>query len=138
MRQKGFATLEVILMVMVIGILASVAVPRFNAVTAAANTAKIQADLSTLDSTAAIYFMREGKNPTTLSDVADYVRGASGELKPPSGKCYIKGTLSDVPSGDYSFTSDSTTGECQACLGTDKHTAADFYVEKSGKGDGEG
>ena len=49
MNQRGFATLEVILMVMVIGILASIAVPRFNAVTTAANTAKIQADLSTID-----------------------------------------------------------------------------------------
>ena len=49
MNQRGFATLEVILMVMVIGILASIAVPRFSNVTASANTAKIQADLATID-----------------------------------------------------------------------------------------
>ena len=45
MNQKGFATLEVILMVTVIGILAAVAVPKFTDIAAKANTAKIQADL---------------------------------------------------------------------------------------------
>ena len=42
MNQRGFATLEVILMVVIIGILATVAVPRFTDVTTKANTAKIQ------------------------------------------------------------------------------------------------
>lgn len=55
MNQKGFATLEIILMVMVVGILATMAVPQFEKVTASANTAKVQSDLAAINSAAAIY-----------------------------------------------------------------------------------
>ena len=88
MNQKGFATLEVILMVTVIGILAAVAVPRFTDVTAKANTAKIQADLSTLDSAIAIYYMEKGVYPSQLSDLKDYVQDI-GNLKPPTGTACV-------------------------------------------------
>ena len=88
MNQKGFATLEVILMVTVIGILAAVAVPRFTDVTAKANTAKIQADLSTLDSAIAIYYMEKGVYPSQLSDLKDYVQDI-GNLKPPTGNAFV-------------------------------------------------
>ena len=67
MGQKGFATLEVILMVVVIGILASIAVPRFTSVTTAANTAKIQADLTTIDTAIATYYMEYGTYPANIA-----------------------------------------------------------------------
>ena len=89
MNQKGFATLEVILMVTVIGILAAVAVPRFTDVTAKANTAKVQADLSTLDSAIQIYYMDKGSYPTKIDDLTDYVQDITN-LKPPTGKVFIK------------------------------------------------
>ena len=93
MNQRGFATLEVILMVMVIGILASIAVPRFTNVTTAANTAKVQSDLSVLDTAAAIYIMENGTptTNTTLSittDLKDYLQDASS-IKPPIGDVYV-------------------------------------------------
>ena len=133
MRQKGFATLEVILMILVIAILASIAVPRFSAVSASANTAKIQADLSTIDTAIALYFMREGKYPDKLGDLDGYLNsvGTSGNLKPPSGKCYIVGQddPQTIPEGGYKFTeADTKTGEKRAALGT--YTAESFAVEK--------
>ena len=135
MRQKGFATLEVILMILVIAILASIAVPRFSAVSASANTAKIQADLSTIDTAIALYFMREGKYPNSLGDLDGYLNnvGTSGNLKPPSGKCYIfgvgEGKAQDVPTGGYTFkVIDTNTGEKRAALG--EYTAESFAVEK--------
>ena len=84
MNQKGFATLEVILMVVIIGILATVAVPRFTDMTTKANTAKIQADLSTLDNAIEIYYMDKGEYPDDISDLGDYVKDV-GNLKPPTG-----------------------------------------------------
>ena len=106
MNQRGFATLEVILMVMVIGILASIAVPRFNSVTTAANTAKVQSDLATLETAAAIYAMENGNTKTPLSittDLEPYLKDASN-IKPPKGDVYnteeTKGILS-VSAKDY-------------------------------------
>ena len=131
MRQKGFATLEVILMVMVIGILASIAVPRFTSVTTAANTAKIQADLSTIDTAIAVYYMEHGSYPTQLNQLSDYLRGADGNLKPPSGQCYLDGstTAVDVPDTDYTIQAASGNDEARAICGT-SNTAEKFYVPK--------
>lgn len=131
MRQKGFATLEVILMVMVIGILASIAVPRFTSVTTAANTAKIQADLSTIDTAIAVYYMEQGSYPTQLNQLSDYLRGTDGNLKPPSGQCYLDGstTAVDVPATEYTIQAASGNDEARAICGT-SNTAEKFYVPK--------
>ena len=107
MNQRGFATLEVILMVMVIGILASIAVPRFNSVTAAANTAKIQADLSTLDTAISLYYMDNGSYPdegniTAESPLKEYIKDI-GNLKPPTGSAYIDGKETPISSSATSY-----------------------------------
>ena len=129
MNQRGFATLEVILMVMVIGILASIAVPRFTSVTTAANTAKVQADLTTIDTAIAVYYMEHGSYPTQLSQLGDYLRGASGELKPPSGKVYLSENAVDVPGTEYTIQVASGNNEARAILGAN-NTAEKFYVPK--------
>lgn len=107
MNQKGFATLEVILMVTVIGILAAVAVPRFTDMTAKANTAKVQADLSTLDSAIAIYYMEKGSYPANKTALSDYVQDIEN-LKPPTGKVFIKGTSDAQSITNTDYTIDST------------------------------
>ena len=131
MNQRGFATLEVILMVMVIGILASVAVPRFNEVTTAANTAKIQSDLSTIDTAISIYYMDNGEYPTEVSQLTDYLKDAD-KIKPPTGKAYIEGKAEAIPTADkYGITevAENSNEEARAILGTYK--AGDFYKDKT-------
>lgn len=133
MNQKGFATLEVILMITVIGILAAVAVPRFTDVTAKANTAKIQADLSTLDSAIAIYYMEKGEYPKSLSDLSPYVQDV-GSLEPPTGKAFIQGKSDSIPSGGYKIgTVDSAS---RAMLGS--YTVKDFSKNTSNSTDNSG
>ncbi len=128
MNQRGFATLEVILMVMVIGILASIAVPRFTSVTTAANTAKIQSDLTTIDTAIAIYQLEKGSDPSDIAnDLKPYLRGAA-DLKPPSGKCFIEGTESNVPETTYAITTPEGETEKRATLGG--NTAEKFYTQK--------
>lgn len=128
MRQKGFATLEVILMVMVIGILASIAVPRFTSVTTAANTAKIQADLTTIDTAIAVYIMENG-TPTSapaLSDLDNYLQDATN-LKPPTGQqAYITGTPTAITGSSY-LIQDKGSGNVKNYRATlDGHTAGEF------------
>ncbi len=128
MNQRGFATLEVILMVMVIAILASIAVPRFNSITTAANTAKVQSDLSTLDTAAAIYAMENGTSKSTLSittDLKDYLQDAS-TIKPPLGDVYVDSNdqkLTITSSMSYNVAKQSD-GEYRATL--EGHTAGEF------------
>lgn len=136
MNQRGFATLEVILMVMVIGILASIAVPRFTSVTTAANTAKIQADLSTIDTAIAVYYMEHGSYPQNFpNDLSEYLQDATS-IKPPSGKVFIRGTSDkeekDIPkNAKYEFSDDKSRAVLKID-GTAK-MAGDFTMQKSAK-----
>lgn len=106
LNERGFATLEVILMVTVLGILSAVAIPRFTAITTSANTAKVQADLSTLDTAIALYQMDNGKAPKSISDLGDYVQDID-DLKPPAGNVYVKGEETDLSSASYDITNDN-------------------------------
>ena len=135
MRQKGFATLEIILMVMVIAILASIAVPRFTSVTTAANTAKVQADLTTIDTAISIYIMEKGTTPApTLDNLKEYLQDADN-LKPPTGKFYVNGEAKEINvttyavsqvEGDYRATFDGkTAGKFTNKASTTTTTATD-------------
>ena len=119
--QKGFATLEVILMITVLGIISAVAIPRFVGVTTTANTTKVQSDLSTIDTAIALYYMDKGQYPNGLSDLGDYIQDVD-TLKPPTGKIYVDGDETDMPDTKYSIISisnaDSTTNsEKRAAIG---------------------
>ena len=128
MNQRGFATLEVILMVMVIGILASIAVPRFNNITTAANTAKVQSDLATIDTAVAIYIMENGSAsvPTTVSGLKDYLQDAEN-LTPPKGDVYIDGEAKPVPASNYII--QQVDNDYRATLGG--NTAGAFSTQKN-------
>lgn len=107
LNQKGFTLIELMVVVAILGILAAIAIPKFNESTAKANTARIQADLRTLDSALVQYQVDNGTYATgatpTLSDLNKYVNGAA-DLKPPKGKCYMgSDKLVDV-TGDYTIT----------------------------------
>lgn len=133
MNQRGFATLEVILMVMVIGILASIAVPRFTDVTTKANVAKIQADLSTIDTAIAVYNMDGNTALTSASELSalnNYLKDASN-IKPPKGTVYVKSgnsitSLEVKDTDNYGFK--EVNGEIRAVLS--EHTAGDFTTQK--------
>ena len=133
MNQRGFATLEVILMVMVIGILASIAIPRFSSVTAAANTAKIQSDLATLDTAIAIYHMDYGEdqNPS----IEDLVNGnyLQAAPTPPSGYAYEDGGETPVSTSGKTY---DISDDGKATFG--EKTADKFYIPKKTKSPGTG
>ncbi len=128
MNQRGFATLEVILMVVVIGILASIAVPRFTDVTTRANTAKVQADLSTLDSASQVYYMDNGAYPT----IAQLVSGnyINAEPTAPEGSIYLgSSTATPITSAAYGIeTSGDNAGRAYITV-----NSAQKYIGDIGK-----
>ena len=102
LNQKGFATLEIILMVMVIGILATMAVPQFDKITAQANTSKVQSDLAAINSAIAVYQMEKGTVPA-YGDLSTYFE--NGVPQVPSGKVYIDGNLTQIGNSTYGIDS---------------------------------
>ena len=123
MNQRGFATLEVIMMVVVIGILATIAVPRFTDVTTKANTAKIQSDLTTIDTAIQMYYMEKGSYATTIKDLVDN-NYLMDEPIPPTGEAYIDGTATKITAKTYGLTDNKD----RATL--DSNTSGKFSLTK--------
>ena len=108
MNQRGFATLEIILAVVILSIIATIAVPRFTDTKTRANTAKIQADLSTIDTALQIYYMEKG-TWEGINEVKDLVTAnyLMDEPKPPTGSAFVDGdskTISDTTKYDIDKT----------------------------------
>ncbi len=129
MNQRGFATLEVILMVMVIGILASIAVPRFNSVTTSANTAKIQSDLAAIDTAIAMYIMEKGTTTAPAwSNVKVYLQDGDN-VKPPTGQAYVNGTAEDIGDTSYKVTSKTDGYRATLKMTSGDKTAGEFTTK---------
>lgn len=126
--QAGFSLLGMLIAVMIVGVMASMAVPRFAATMITANTAKVQSDLSTLDAAIAVYQLEKGGNPHSVSELKEYINDAD-KLKPPHGKCKLTdGTELEVDSSSYELKSVTLDGVAAssmraACKG---HTAGEF------------
>ena len=133
--QGGFATLEVILMVTVIGILASIAVPRFTDITARANTAKVQSDLTTIDTAISVYNLRTGGWPANVQELVTSKDLADLPTPPTSGKIFMgSDTASNLPAAtEYTIDAD----DHRAVFGAE-NTAGKFYYKETSSGSSSG
>ena len=86
--QRGFSLLSTLLAVMILAVILSIAVPRFSSALATANTVKVQADLTTLDTAIVLYQTAKGQNPASINDLTDYVTDVKN-LRPPSGNVRV-------------------------------------------------
>jgi general secretion pathway protein G len=90
---KGFSLVELLIVVMIIGALAAIAIPRIgtSAATAKANTCATNVDL--INSQIELYMANEGAWPTALTDVTtntDYF--PDGAPTCPFGDAYVYST----------------------------------------------
>lgn len=115
--RNGFTLLEMIIVVSIIIVLASVAAPRFMAAGDKAKVAKIQADIRTISDAAEIYKFDTGTYPATVADltkVNEKTKNSYLKFVPalPDGGEY---TIADgVVSGSYggkNYSSDSPDGK---------------------------
>ena len=121
--EAGVALREMLLGICISGVLAAVAVPKFSQSMTLANTSKIQADLSTLNTAVGLYRAEKGVDPTKLDQLKDYIVNLDA-LKPPSGSYFLRdGKTKEKASTSYALTKGSD-GETQATL--DEHRVQDF------------
>lgn len=78
--RAGFTLIELLVVIAIIGVMASLAIPKFVGVTDRAHEAKIQADLHTIGVAVALYQTEHGTYPRALEDLVD-TAGQKGYLQ---------------------------------------------------------
>ena len=126
--QRGFSLLSTLLAVMILAVILSIAVPRFTSAITTANTVKVQADLTALDTAIVLYQTAKGQKPTKLEDLAEYVTDVT-KLKPPSGNVIIDGQETPLTDKTYKIEHKDNKVWRATCAG---HTAEEFHAKKQG------
>jgi len=112
-RSRGFTLVELMVVVAVIGVLATIAIPLFVSVQARGRIAKAQADSRSLASAVSVYGAHMGAIPTALTQLTVVATNAQGNRagpfmgsvpSPPAGWAAYS-YFANVSAGTYTITS---------------------------------
>ena len=124
-HERGFSLLSTLLAVMILAVILSIAVPRFSAAMVTANTVKVQADLTALDTAVVLYQTTKGQPPKSLDDLTEYVTDIKN-LKPPSGNVHVGAQELSMEGQTYKIEKKDNVWRA-TCAG---RTAEEFHAKK--------
>jgi type II secretion system protein G len=106
-RERGFTLVELMVVVAVIGVLATIAIPLYANIQARGRLAKAQADSRTLASAVSVYGAHMGRIPSTLTQLTTVATNALGQ---PGGP--FMAAVPTAPGGwsTYAYTPNTTAG----------------------------
>lgn len=127
-QQRGFTLIEVMVVVVILGILAAVVVPRVMSRPAQARALKAKQDVLAIENALELYRLDNGFYPSTDQGLIALVKKPGGEPVPSNWK--IGGYLKRLPKDPW--------GHAYQYLQPGRHAEVDVYtLGKSGNPDGE-
>lgn len=109
-RQTGFTLIEVMVVVVILGILAAIVVPRVMDRPDAARTTKARADIRALESALNLYKLDNFVYPTTDQGLQSLVNKPSGTPEPRNWKKYMDRMPKDPWGNEYQYLSPGVQG----------------------------
>jgi prepilin-type N-terminal cleavage/methylation domain-containing protein len=139
-QQKGFTIVELLIVIVVIGILATLVIVTFSGIQQKARNTKRQTDINAIDSTVEAYYASNGFYPTlaNLNDATFRTANLKGfdpaALQDPKGSTQTLAAATTATSYGYVATPascDNTTTQCTAFVVTATLEGGGTYAKQS-------